>query len=77
MILTRDDNALFEQAAASPNPPFVIDLTGAGRKLGEHRLHKAKESEAERIEANAYQWAEADGNNTFGIPDTSVGDQIS
>jgi GDP-mannose 6-dehydrogenase len=47
LILTRDDNALFEQAAAAANPPYVIDLTGAGRTLGEHRLKAVHPAELE------------------------------
>ena len=33
LILTRDDNTLFERAKLLSPPPFVIDLTGAGRQL--------------------------------------------
>jgi hypothetical protein len=49
LVLTRDDNDLFELAAAHPSPPFVIDLTGAGRTLGEHRLQSLHASDAEQI----------------------------
>jgi len=33
LILTRDDNELFDRAAMRENPPQVIDLTGAGRHI--------------------------------------------
>ena len=33
ILLTRDDESLFERIKLSPNPPKVIDLTGAGRSL--------------------------------------------
>ena len=42
LILTRDDNELFDRAAMRENPPQVIDLTGAGRHIeraaGKHEV---------------------------------------
>lgn len=32
LILTRDDNSLFEEAMSMESPPTIIDLTGAGRE---------------------------------------------
>ena len=46
LILTRDDNTLFERAAAMHSPPLVIDLTGAGRTAGDQRLHDLHLAEA-------------------------------
>lgn len=33
LILTRDDDTLFERAKLMSSPPFIIDLTGAGREI--------------------------------------------
>jgi GDP-mannose 6-dehydrogenase len=46
LILTRDENSLFERAAARHSPPYVVDLTGAGRTLGDYRLQKLHLAEA-------------------------------
>lgn len=48
VVLTRDGNELFDRIKLMPNPPMVIDLTGAGRTVESvgHSHHSAVEQMA-------------------------------